>query len=213
MFTSLANIRHVKLIRDKQKGTPVGYGFVEFQDYRTAKEVFQALNGKLIPGSRNKYFKLNWASHGGGAARAVNQYGMNFNNQVPEGYQVYVGDLDPSVNNVLLMQTFKQIYPSVFEAKVICDSVSRQSKGYGFIKFGLKEESERALQEMSGKIINGRPIKMNYASQRNKQVQQLGAGGPPNQMDNQRFPMQNPMPMMPIQPGHMQGGPMGGQMP
>jgi hypothetical protein len=45
----------------------------------------------------------------------------------------------------MLMQTFKQVFPSVFEAKVICDSVSRVSKGYGFIKFGLKEESERAL--------------------------------------------------------------------
>jgi hypothetical protein len=37
------------------------------------------------------------------------------------------------------------MYPSVYEAKVICDSVTRASKGYGFIKFSSKEESERAL--------------------------------------------------------------------
>lgn len=55
-----------------------------------------------------------------------------------------MGDLEPSVNNILLMQTFKQVYPSVFEAKIICDPVTRVSKGYGFIKFGVKEESERA---------------------------------------------------------------------
>jgi RNA recognition motif-containing protein len=79
-----------------------------------------------------------------------------------------VGDLEPSVNNILLMQTFKQVYPSVYEAKIICDPVTRVSKGYGFIKFSLKEESERALQEMQGKTILGRAIKMNYASQRNK---------------------------------------------
>mmetsp|Transcript_29668 Transcript_29668/g.45228 ORF Transcript_29668/g.45228 Transcript_29668/m.45228 type:complete len:114 (+) Transcript_29668:542-883(+) len=66
------------------------------------------------------------------------------------------------------MQSFKEMYPSVFEAKVICDPVSRVSKGYGFIKFAIKEESERALQEMQGKIIMGRAIKMNYASQRNR---------------------------------------------
>ena len=75
MFTNLASIRSVKLIKDKQKGVPVGYGFVEFQDFRTAKEVFQALNGKMIPCSKNKYFKLNWASHGGGAAKAANPHG------------------------------------------------------------------------------------------------------------------------------------------
>jgi RNA recognition motif-containing protein len=55
-------------------------------------------------------------------------------------------------------------FPSVYEAKVICDPISRKSKGYGFVKFQSKEESERALQEMSGKVIGGRPIKMNYAS-------------------------------------------------
>ena len=51
----------------------------------------------------------------------------------------------------MLMQTFHQVYPSCFEAKIICDPVTRASKGYGFIKFGIKEESERALQEMNGK--------------------------------------------------------------
>lgn len=30
----------MKLIRDKVKGNPVGYGFVEFNDAHTAKEVF-----------------------------------------------------------------------------------------------------------------------------------------------------------------------------
>ena len=64
----------------------------------------------------------------------------------------------------MLMQTFHQIYPSCFEAKIICDPVTRASKGYGFIKFALKEESENALREMQGKPILGRPIKMNYAS-------------------------------------------------
>ena len=82
---------------------------------------------------------------------------------------MYVGDLDPSVTSEILMQTFKEIYPSVFEGKVICDQVTRTSKGYGFIKFGVKNESEKALVEMNGKVVNGKPIKMNYASQRNKQ--------------------------------------------
>jgi hypothetical protein len=67
-FDNIATVTHVKLIRDKVKGTPVGYGFVEFSDAQTAKEIFETLNGQPIPGS-NKVFKLNWASHGGGVAR------------------------------------------------------------------------------------------------------------------------------------------------
>ena len=55
---------------------------------------------------------------------------------------------------------------------MIVDPVSRKSKGYGFIKFFSKEESERALQEMNGKQFYGRAIKMNYASQRIRQNDQ-----------------------------------------
>ena len=72
-FTDIATVATVKLIRDKVKGTPVGYGFVEFPDFQTARDVFNALNGKPIPGS-SRCFKLNWASHGGGVARANNQF-------------------------------------------------------------------------------------------------------------------------------------------
>ena len=85
---------------------------------------------------------------------------------------MYVGDLDSKVTNSMLLQTFKQQFPSVTEAKVICDPVSRISKGYGFIKFSSKEDSERAMSEMQGKMILGRQIKMNYASQRNKNNQE-----------------------------------------
>lgn len=69
-FYKIAQVTNVKLIRDKVKGTPLGYGFVEFPDTNTAKDVFNELNGKRVPGSQNRFFKLNWASHGGGVARA-----------------------------------------------------------------------------------------------------------------------------------------------
>ena len=95
----------------------------------------------------------------------------------------------------MLLHTFKQIYKSVFEAKVIVDPVSRVSKGYGFIKFETKEESERALQEMNGRQLLGRNIKMNYASQRNRN----NAEAPPAPMNN-RYGNQN----------NHQGGGMGG---
>ena len=39
-FNNIAQVTSVKLIRDKQRGMPVGYGFVEFQDHSTARDVF-----------------------------------------------------------------------------------------------------------------------------------------------------------------------------
>lgn len=39
-FNKIAQVTNVKLIKDKQSGKPVGYGFVEFPDYETARDVF-----------------------------------------------------------------------------------------------------------------------------------------------------------------------------
>lgn len=49
-FDKIAHVVNVKLIKDKQTNKPVGYGFVEFQDFETARDVFTTLNGKKIPG-------------------------------------------------------------------------------------------------------------------------------------------------------------------
>jgi RNA recognition motif-containing protein len=45
LFQGIAQIQSVKLIRDKVKGTPVGYGFVEFPNHEIAKKVHINLNG------------------------------------------------------------------------------------------------------------------------------------------------------------------------
>lgn len=45
LFNKYAMIQNVKLIRDKLKGQPVGYGFVEFPNHEIAKNVFMTLNG------------------------------------------------------------------------------------------------------------------------------------------------------------------------
>lgn len=79
-------------------------------------------------------------------------------------FQIYVGDLDNSINDQTLMMTFQKIYPSVNQAKVITDPVTRESRGYGFVKFGLTEEGQRAMKEMQGKRILSKNIKIKHAN-------------------------------------------------
>lgn len=76
-------------------------------------------------------------------------------------FQVYVGDLDPNVNDTMLMAAFQKRYPSVLQAKIIVDPVNRYSKGYGFVKFGNHEEATKAIMEMQGKYLLTKPMKLN----------------------------------------------------
>lgn len=82
-------VKSVKIIRDKNTKTVVGYGFVEFFSPEIAKEVLQNLNGKLIPNS-DKTFKLNAATYSAGKVASMGNFPKN-------EFSIYVGDLDNSV--------------------------------------------------------------------------------------------------------------------
>ena len=131
----------------------MGYGFIEFENRNQASEALEALNGKPLPNS-NKTFKLNWAS-----------YNTNKNNQNnPNEFSIYVCELNPSVKSDKLRDFFKEKYKSVFDAKIIIDPSTKISKGYGFVKFHDKAESERAINEMNGQIIEGKAMKTGNAT-------------------------------------------------
>ena len=60
---------------------------------------------------------------------------------------------------------------SVFDAKIIIDPSTKISKGYGFVKFHDKAESERAINEMNGQIIEGKAMKTGSASYKKNEQQ------------------------------------------
>ena len=139
----------------------MGYGFLEFENKEQAKDALETLNGKPLPNS-TKIFKLNWAS-----------YNTNKNNQQnPNEFSIYVCELDASVTNEILRDFFKEKYKSVIDAKIIIDPSTRISKGYGFVKFSDKSESEKAINEMNGKPIKGKPMKTGNASYKKNEKKQ-----------------------------------------
>jgi|JFJP01.1.fsa_nt_gi RNA recognition motif-containing protein len=44
-------VQGVKIIRDKNSGAPMGYGFVEFNSHEVAARLLQLLNGTTNPGT------------------------------------------------------------------------------------------------------------------------------------------------------------------
>ncbi|KAI8470821.1 MAG: hypothetical protein J3K34DRAFT_508565 [Monoraphidium minutum] len=89
-----------------------------------------------------------------------------------EPFSVFVGDLTPEISDFVLMEAFRQFYPSVTSAKVITDPSTGRSKGYGFVRFTSEPERDRAL-EMQGFNLGGRPIRVSLATARRA----AGGGG------------------------------------
>jgi RNA recognition motif-containing protein len=117
-LTAAGETVNVKVIRDKNSGA--GYCFVEFSSMAAATKALE-LNGTPVPNS-SRAFKLNWASGGGLVDRR--------DERSPE-YSVFVGDLGPEVNEYVLVSLFQARFPSCKSAKIMTDSMSGQSRGYG----------------------------------------------------------------------------------
>ncbi|KUF96600.1 2OG-Fe(II) oxygenase superfamily protein [Phytophthora nicotianae] len=87
-----------------------------------------------------------------------------------------IRDLAPDVTDELLLNTFSARFTTVRGAKVVMDPVTRMSKGFGFVRFGSKEEADQALQTMNGVYCSSRPMRVSVATERNKSRQQVGFG-------------------------------------
>ena len=75
-------------------------------------------------------------------------------------FTIYIGELDPNINENYLKNIFLKLYKSVIGAKIVIDPITRKSKGYGFVRFSDQNESQRAILEMNGFEINGKAIKV-----------------------------------------------------
>ncbi|TYZ60090.1 hypothetical protein PybrP1_000671 [[Pythium] brassicae (nom. inval.)] len=153
LFAGVGEQPVVKLIRDKVTGYPAGYGFLEFSTQGGALLVLDTYNGQLVPNTTHR-FRMNW---GAGGRRIENG----------EDHSVFVGDLAPDVSDELLASTFSARFSSVRSAKVVIDPLTRMSKGFGFVRFGIKDEAEQALQTMNGVYCSSRPMRVSVATDRN----------------------------------------------
>eukprot|EP01018_Ginkgo_biloba_P032133 Gb_37522 [translate_table: standard] len=54
-------------------------------------------------------------------------------------------------------------FGKIVSVRIIIDKISKRSKGYGFVEYSSEEEANEALQEMNGKILNGRQIIVDVA--------------------------------------------------
>eukprot|EP01018_Ginkgo_biloba_P024658 Gb_07135 [translate_table: standard] len=152
-FAQNGEVVSAKIIRNRQTGQPDGYGFVEFGSHASAERILQSYNGIPMPNTEQP-FRMNWASFGAGERRL----------EVGSGLSIFVGDLAPEVTDVMLQETFQSQYSSVKGAKVVTDTSTGRSKGYGFVRFGDENERTRAMTEMNGVYCSTRPMRISEAT-------------------------------------------------
>lgn len=78
------------------------------------------------------------------------------------GKKLYVGNLPFSATEDSLKEAFSQ-FGTVETVTIIMDRDTGQSKGFGFIELGTKQEAAAAIAKMNGADMGGRTLKVSEA--------------------------------------------------
>jgi len=78
---------------------------------------------------------------------------------------IYVSNLGYGTLDQELNKLFSE-YGEVSSAKVITDKFTGKSRGFGFVEMPDDSAAEKAIKDLSGKIVDGRPVKVSEARPR-----------------------------------------------
>ena len=79
---------------------------------------------------------------------------------------IYVGNLNYTISEDELKTVFGE-YGEVSSVKIIIDKYSGKSKGFGFIEMVNDEDGKKAIEDLDGKEVQDRVMKVNEAREKN----------------------------------------------
>ena len=80
--------------------------------------------------------------------------------------KIYIGNIAEDVSEEELQAAFEP-FGQVESVAIIKDKFSGQSKGFGFIEMASQSQGQSAIEELNGKELKGKSLKVNEARPRN----------------------------------------------
>ncbi|XP_066913892.1 RNA-binding protein 39-like isoform X1 [Clytia hemisphaerica] len=156
-FSKVGQVRDVRLISDRNSRRSKGIGYVEFTDPSAVtlaiKLSGQRLLGVPIMVSPTMAEKNRFAAQQAAVTK-------------PSGpMKLYVGSLHYNITEPMLKAIFEP-FGTIDSVQLQYDSETNKSKGYGFVNFQDSVAAKRAMEQMNGFELVGRPIKVNTVSER-----------------------------------------------
>ncbi|KAH8149316.1 uncharacterized protein LAJ45_06856 [Morchella importuna] len=146
LMLQAGRIVNVHLPKDRVTQTHQGFGFVEFISEEDAEYAARIMNQVRLYG---KPIRVNKAS-------------ADKQKTVEVGAELFVGNLDPMVDEKTLYDTFSTFGNLVAAPKIARDDQG-VSKGFGFISYDSFEASDKAIESMHNQFLMNKEINVQYA--------------------------------------------------
>ncbi|PWA52574.1 nucleotide-binding alpha-beta plait domain-containing protein [Artemisia annua] len=157
LFVQAGPVVNVYVPKDRVTNLHQGYGFVEFRSEEDADYAIKVLNMIKLFG---KPIRVNKASQD--------------KKSLDVGANLFVGNLDPDVDEKLLYDTFSAFGVIVTNPKIMRDPETGNSRGFGFISYDSFEASDAAIESMNGQYLCNRQITVSYAYKKDTKGERHG---------------------------------------
>jgi len=92
------------------------------------------------------------------------------------GNRLFVGNLSFNTTEESLMAAFQE-FGEVVEARLMTERETGRSRGFAFVEMATPEAATKAIEEMNGAVLDGRPLRVNEAEARPERGGGGGGGG------------------------------------
>ncbi|RXN20200.1 RNA-binding 39-like isoform X1 [Labeo rohita] len=157
-FSAVGKVRDVRMISDRNSRRSKGIAYVEFVD-ATSVPLAIGLTGQRVLGvpiivqasqaEKNRAAAMASMLQRGGAGPM----------------RLYVGSLHFNITEDMLRGIFEP-FGKIEGIQLMMDSETGRSKGYGFISFADAECAKKALEQLNGFELAGRPMKVGHVTER-----------------------------------------------
>ena len=158
LFVQAGPVVNVHMPKDRVTMMHQGYGFVEFLGEEDADYAIKIMNMIKLYG---KPIRVNKAS--------AHQKNLDV------GANIFIGNLDPEVDEKLLYDTFSAFGVILTTPKIQRDPESGNSKGFAFINYASFDASDAAIEAMNGQYLCNRAISISYAFKKDSKGERHGS--------------------------------------
>jgi len=92
------------------------------------------------------------------------------------GTRLYVGNLSFNTSGDTIRELFSS-YGEVSDVHVVLDRETGRPRGFAFVTMGTADQAQKAIGEVNGKNVDGRPLRVNEAEERAPRGGGGGGGG------------------------------------
>ncbi|KAG7584293.1 RNA recognition motif domain [Arabidopsis suecica] len=157
LFVQAGPVVNVYVPKDRVTNLHQNYGFIEYRSEEDADYAIKVLNMIKLHG---KPIRVNKASQD--------------KKSLDVGANLFIGNLDPDVDEKLLYDTFSAFGVIASNPKIMRDPDTGNSRGFGFISYDSFEASDAAIEAMTGQYLSNRQITVSYAYKKDTKGERHG---------------------------------------